>query len=412
MIRVNQQRITPEPSNFFDGIGTVQTNSQVAPGQPVRTMQSGLQIFSGPGESGAQGQYRQQNPSQQNIQIQQRGTSPNRTRFDQTQDNRSNIASFDRNAVLRRPASQVPTTSRGFNNTPDLLSNQPPRPLQPLQQQPSLAQTNQFGQTQSTYQFSQSGLHFGGISRDALRENIAKKGQLITELTNNRNFFKDELERKNNEFKEFIRSELKKNVYDKVLKANLHYIYKHYENLKTSVNRDETVRILNTNLAKQQNEMTEIRRGIGQLEGASKALEERLLGVVNQPGVIKAQPTIVENITREDMERKVEELKRENGEMERAVEALRKKKEKELYDLKMKHENKGRAVMEGRALRLALQYVDPQDQEQMALKTRVEDLLRMIEINDANRKGNQAYQLSKRKEKLERELEVLKFYSS
>jgi hypothetical protein len=411
------------PSNFFDVNLQQGTGNQIGFPQPALGMQQSYSRpasiiqpnYQSPQDHSGQGFRPLNNPSQQNIQANVRASSPNKGRMGFDNDPKPSITSFDRNPLPRRPMSQVPTGTRGPNSSMfDQPTNQPPnfRPGPP-QNAPLLGnqQAPVFGQTQSSYQFSQSGLQFG-MSREALRDNIIKKGQLVTELTQNKNFFRENLDKKNTDFKEFIRNELKKTVFDKVLKTNLHYIYKHYENLKTTVNRDDTLRILNTNLAKQQMEMAEGKRTLGQLEGANKGLEERLLSTVNQPGVIKVQPTIVENITKEDMDRKVVELRKENAEIEQAIDALKRKRDKELYDLKMKHENKGRILMEQRAIKLALQYVDPQDPEQLALKNRIEEMLQVIEGNDGARKSSQNYVLTEKKEKLERELEVLKFYSA
>lgn len=410
------------PSNFFD------VNLPQPPGsqtgfpqqpnlitQPHGRMGSVIQPTNAPPQDHPNHGYRSpNNPSQQNIPTNVRGSSPVRRPPVFDNDPKASITSFDRNPLPRRPMSQVPTATRGTTSSMfDQQTNQLPNFRPPIPQQPLAhsQQAPQFGHTQSSYQFSHSGVQFGQ-TREALRENITKKSALVTELTLNRNFFRENLDKKNTEFKEVIRNELKKTVFDKVLKTNLHYIYKHYENLKTTSNRDDTLRILNTNLSKQQSEMAEGRKALGQVEAGNKGLEERLLTMVNQPGVIKAQPTIVENITKEDMDRKVTELKKENGEMEQAIDQLKRKRDREMYDLKMKHENKGRVLMEQRAIRLALQYVDPQDPEQMALKSRIEEMIRVIEGNDATRKGSQNFVLTDKKEKLEKELEVLKFYSA
>ena len=396
--RVNPDSQTP---NFFSS--TFQpTNSQTnnSQNQPRPKQSPNLQIFND--------QTSQQQPPPQfsHPQSTQPGinVSPNRTRQAFDRDTNTSLASFDRNQLPKRPMSQVPTYNRAPINPNDTQF----RPSQQFQPQiPPNFQNN----ASSLSQAGPQGFPIG-LSRDALRDNISKRNQLANELTLNKNFFRENLERKNNEFKETIRSDLKKNIYDKVLKTSLHYIYKHYENLKTSVNRDETLRILNTNLAKQQTEISEARRQSAQLEAANKAMEERLQSQVNQPGLIKAQPTIVENITKEDIEKKVNELNRENQEIEKALFELKRKKDAQLYDLKMKHENKGRVLMEQRAIKLALQYADSQDPEQMMLKSRIEELIRRIELNDATRKCNQNYILSEQKEKLEKELDLLRFYST
>ena len=148
-----------------------------------------------------------------------------------------------------------------------------------------------------------------------------------------------------------------------------------------------------------------------QLETANKQLEDRLLSVVNQPKLIKTQPTIVENISKAEIEKKVQDLNRENAELEKALVELKKRKDANLYDLKMKHENKGRVLMEQRAIKLALQYVDVQDPEQIAMKVKIENLLRQIETNNSLRKSNPNYALLERKQKLEKELEIMRFNS-
>lgn len=361
-----------------------------------------IQIFGNQSETPLPLTRQLQDPSNQIP----RNPSPNKNRrFDI--DGNTSVTSFDPSKGIRRPLSHVPGNTRsGLLVENSIQSNLIGR--SPLINQP---QTNTYQNTPSQNNFQTSTIHTSSIPKEQLRDNIGKKNQLVNDLTANRNFFKEKLETKYNEFKEFIRLELKKNVYDKVMKTSLHYIYKHHENLKTTVNRDETLRILNTNLSKQKNEINETKKQISHLETSNKQLEDRLLSIVNQPKLIKTQPTIVENISKAEIERKVQELNRENIELEKALLELKKRKETHLYDLRMKHENKGRVLMEQRAIKLALQYVDVHDSEQVGMKMKIENLIRQIESNNNVRKTNPNYELLERKLKLEKELEILRFSS-
>ena len=163
-----------------------------------------------------------------------------------------------------------------------------------------------------------------------------------------------------------------------------------------------------TNLAKQEKEIADVKRKTERFEADNKTLEGKLLKSINQPGLIRAQPAIVENITKEDMEKKVNELMRENQEIERTIAEIRKKKDSKLFEVKMTHEKKGRMLMEQRAIKLALQYADPQDQEQIKMKSRIEELIRRTDRNDTSRKTHPNYLLINKKEKLEKELSILK----
>ncbi len=82
-----------------------------------------------------------------------------------------------------------------------------------------------------------------------LKSQINDKNKLVRDLRTNQNFFKEICEGKLKEFLEKIRFDIKGKIFNKVVKANLHFIYKHYENLQKISPRD-AAKILQNNLEK------------------------------------------------------------------------------------------------------------------------------------------------------------------
>ena len=295
-----------------------------------------------------------------------------------------------------------------------MSGTQPRRPLSQLPQARSVQ--GNWNESGSISNYDRKGISpnlggrpFGRLDKEGLRDQISSRNKNVKELTNNRKFFEEILEKQNVEFKEQIRQELKGRIFDKVLKSNLHYIYKHYENLKSRVDRAEALRILNTNVVKQNAEVADGRKALGELDRGNRALEQNLLESANKVGLLRAAPELVENVSKEDVERKVKEIGAENQDLERSVADLKKWKDGQLYDLKFKHEIKGRQLMEEKSIRLALKYVDPQDPEQTQLKHQVEVLLKEVELKTQTKKSNVYYQLQAKRDKLKKELELLKF---
>ncbi len=81
-----------------------------------------------------------------------------------------------------------------------------------------------------------------------LREQIREKNNLVKELGKNQKYFQKEFKKRVEEFMKKIKFELKSRVFDRVLKNNLHYIYRHYETLKK--NEKSALMIMNSNLTK------------------------------------------------------------------------------------------------------------------------------------------------------------------
>jgi hypothetical protein len=295
---------------------------------------------------------------------------------------------------LRRPMSQIPTQSRGYGsnlNETGSISNYDRKGVSP-----NLVGNKSIG-------------NFQRFDKEALRDQISLRNKNVKELAINKKFFEETLNKKNAEFKEKIRADLKAKIFDKVLKSNLHYIYKHYENVRSNINRQEALKVLNINIAKQNVEVKTTRSEIADMEKNNRVYEQRLLESANKIGLIKATPELVENISKVDIEAKIAELNIENQDIEKNLGALKQWKDKQLYDLKFKHEIKGRRLMEEKAIRLALQYVDPSDPEQVALKHQVEVMLKEIDLKNQSRKASEVYKLQAKRDKLAKELELLKF---
>ncbi len=295
---------------------------------------------------------------------------------------------------LRRPVSQVPSMNRGFGsnlNETGSISNYDRKGISP----------NLMGN---------KGLNsFQRLDKEALREQITQRNKNVKELIMNKKFFEESLNKKNSEFKEKIRADLKAKVFDKILKSNLHYIYKHYENLKANIDRQEALKVLNSNVSKQNSEIQNSRNELSEREKNNRQVEQRLLESANRVGLIKAAPDLVENIAKEDIEIKIRDLTIENEDIEKRLIEIKKWKDKQLYDLKFKHEIKGRRLMEEKAIRLALQYVEPGDPEQLSLKQHVESILADTDQKNSIRKSNPVHQLQSKRDMLLKDLELLKF---
>jgi hypothetical protein len=379
-------------------INTIIEKKESLQRQPYQKSSTGFQIFG----NNLNNRQTELKPANINQQLQNVVPVKNSIRIEK-EENRS-VISNEKTIFSQKALSQTPLNSKqSILNLESLNRLRKEHPtnieIERVTQQSQVNSINNVIAKQSTQL---------GVSREALKDNINKKNQLIKDLTLNRNFFRDSFEKRNSEFKEHIRCELKKNIYDKVLKTSLHYIYKHYENLKNSMNREETLRILNNNLLKQQDEIKDTLKKIVEFESSNKKHEEKIISMVNQVGLIKAQPIVVDNITKEDIDIKINELNRENKEIEQKLSELNRQKEKKMYELKMKHENKGRFMMEQRAVKLALQYSDTNDEEQFILKEKIENLIKRLDSNEALRKNSQNYILKDKKQQLEKELELLK----
>lgn len=299
---------------------------------------------------------------------------------------------------------------RLYPENPPYVRDQIKRPMSQLPQTRVLnLSTNvsrEFGQNNPLQQVNSS---IGGRKMDKveLRDQISTKNQFIKELQANHDFFKEETELRFKEYQDRIRLEIKTKIFDKVLKSNLHYIYKHYENLK-NITSYEANKILEANLEKPRKELEDIRNATNSLMDANTRTENKLREDVLKPSLIKTTKNIVENVDKETVARRMQQIEAENKRMEEQLRELKQWRDQRLYDLKFRHEMKGRRAMEERAINLALKYVNVNNMEHRQLEGTIRRLLEEIEQKNEKKKSSEVYHLLAQKEKLLKQLEARK----
>lgn len=245
------------------------------------------------------------------------------------------------------------------------------------------------------------------MDKTELRDHISTKNSQIKELQVNHDFFKEQTEVRFKEYQDRIRLEIKAKIFDKVLKSNLHYIYKHYENLK-NISSYEANKILEANLEKPRKELDEVRAATNALVDQNTRTENKLREDVLKPSLIKTTKNIVENVDKETVNRKMAEMEADNRRMEDQLKNLKQWRDQRLYDLKFRHEMKGRRAMEERAINLALKYVNPNNMEHRQLEGTIRRLLEEIQQKNEMKKTSEVYHLLAAKEKLLKQLEARK----
>jgi len=303
-----------------------------------------------------------------------------------------------------------PQQPKFYPENPPFVRDQIKRPLSQIPQMRNLNQSSnisrEFGQSNTFNQMNPS-IVGRRMDKNELRDQISTKNQQIKELQANYDFFKEETENRFKEFQDKIRLEIKTKIFDKVLKSNLHYIYKHYENLK-NISAYEAGKILETNLEKPRKELHDIRVNTDSLMEANTKTENRLKDDAIRPNLIKTTKNIVENVDKETVNRKMIEMENENKRMEEQLRQLKLWRDQQLYDLKFKHEMKGRRAMEERAINLALKYVNVNNMEHRQLEGTVRRLLEEIEQKNEIKKSSEVYKLLTQKEKLLKQLKAQK----
>ena len=298
-----------------------------------------------------------------------------------------------------------------YPENPPYVRDQIKRPMSQIPQNrnlnPSSNISRELGQPNTLQQLNPSLAGGRKMDKTELKDQISTKNQQIKELQVNHDFFKEETEKRFKEYQDRIRLEIKTKIFDKVLKSNLHYIYKHYENLK-NISSYEANKILEANLEKPRKELEEVRVATNTLLEANNRTENRLREDVVKPSLIKTTKNIVENVDKETVNKRMSEMEAENKQMEEQLRQLRQWRDQRLYDLKFKHEMKGRRAMEERAIKLALKYVNSEDMEQRQLEDTTRRLLEEIEEKNERKKASEVYHLISTKEKLLKQLEARK----
>ena len=250
-------------------------------------------------------------------------------------------------------------------------------------------------------------VEFGTVNgKKELIVKIEDKNKVVKQLSNNYNFFKQECEKRKEEFYKKMKYDIKGKIYDKVLKGNLHYISKYYDNLNKN-QPDIAHQVLNTNLKKTQKEINILNQNIEKLKIENEKNENLLKLKVNEIGAVKVKKEIIGNLNKEEIEKKIIDLKAENLLLDNNYKELQIKEKKALYDLKFKHELKGRKMMEESALKLALENYDKNDFEQNNLAVKIQSILNDLEYKNKIKEDNYYFKLMEKKKKLEQELSQL-----
>ena len=284
------------------------------------------------------------------------------------------------------------------------------RPMSQIQQSRPMNQSmnisREFGNSNPLIQLNPS-ITGKRMDKNELRDQISNKNQHVKDLQTNFDFFKEETDKRFKDYQDHIRLEIKTKIFDKVLKSNLHYIYKHYENLK-NITAYEANKILEANLEKPRKELEDIRITTDALFQANERAESKLKEDILRPNLIKTTKNIVENVDKETISKRLAEIETENKQMEEKLKNLKQWRDQALYDLKFKHEMKGRRAMEERAITLALKHVNPNNMEHRQLEGTVKRLLDEINQKNEIKKSSEVYQLLATKEKLLKQLEAKK----
>lgn len=215
-----------------------------------------------------------------------------------------------------------------------------------------------------------------------LKKKIEKENEYLKELEENQIFFDKEFNKQLSKFKKDIQPELKEK-FDKTLKKALHYLWKHYENIKKKLDPEYIKKALEDNLTKvKQNEIS-LKEKYNELLLENNTKIQKLYEDINKDyGFYKRKKQInidsEDNINtqKESIKKSIADLEIKNNQIEKKIEDLKKNKEKEQYNLRLKYEMKGRELMEEQAIELALAYNDHNSSEINNTKKEVSDLMK------------------------------------
>ena len=248
------------------------------------------------------------------------------------------------------------------------------------------------------------------LGKEEIRVQIEQKNKVLQDLQSNKKFFDEVLDSKTKEFEARLK-EINPQVFDKIFKTTLHYIYKHYENFKNGLSPEEAGRILAVNLSHQKSEVDRLKSLYTELSLSNDSSVNRLKDLAVKGGVIRGGAESFERTTREEMEAKIKGIERENSQLDSKASEIRKLKDNELIQLHLEMERKGRNKMEKRAIELASEFARG-NPEWESLRSNIEALLQDIEAKRSAKKSNPYYQLLKKKQQLQKQLAVNKIIES
>lgn len=241
--------------------------------------------------------------------------------------------------------------------------------------------------------------HYDKTGKNEIKSQINQKNKSLQELNTNRQFFETQFPKKTEEFKSILK-DIKPQIFDKIFKSTLHYIYKHYENFKNGVELSQAHEILQANLSKQRAEIEFLQKKNQEMLNENRLSEAHLLELSNKEGLIQRKLDVFDKMSKTEIEAKIMSTEKDNLELENKLNDIRRNKDNRLIKYQMKMEHKGRKEMEKRAIKIALGQTEEVDYEIITLKHNVEMLIKEIEFLQQFKNNNTYFQISKNKQAL------------
>lgn len=238
-----------------------------------------------------------------------------------------------------------------------------------------------------------------------LKKDIKKKSNNIQELRINNDFFKRECEIKNKEFLDKIKFNIKSKIFDKTVKSSLHFIYKHYENVK---NKKSSNYFFKNNLEKQIENNLNSKKKLQNLKKENEIIEQKFLKNINNLGLIKKKKEFITDIKKESVLDKMQNLKRKNEILQKKISQKKNENNQEIFKIKCNYEKKGRDEMKKKAIILALNNCNNRNYDEFNISNKVKYLLQNINKNKKILKNLKYHKLLEKKEKLFQKLQNLK----
>lgn len=183
-------------------------------------------------------------------------------------------------------------------------------------------------------------------------------------LQNNQKFFKEICEEKLRSYLDQIKFDIKTNVYDRVIKQTLHHIYKHYDNLQKK-SEQATYQSLQEQISKVREQSIALRAKFEQLEMSNNLDQQKLEMMINEPSTLKSHVDIVQTLSVEELQQKLFLLQKNNQNLRKENERIQQRQNQQIYNVKFQQEIKARKLMEVRAMEIAFENIEVQNEGQM-----------------------------------------------
>jgi hypothetical protein len=239
-------------------------------------------------------------------------------------------------------------------------------------------------------------------AKKELKAQIEEKTKIVSQLRNNKDFFKSEFQERIKEFISKIKNDIKEKIYTKTQKKNLHYIYKHYESMKNNMAQNLAK---NLNKIKTEKNMRKIEtEELTKKNGEKKVM---LKQIINDQNLIKSKNEIIQNLSKNELEYQIKNLHNSNNDLKEKINKLEMWKKKELYNLKMQYELKGRLLMQKEALRIAAEFHDNSNSHENMLAQNARLLIESFNYKEQVKDQHIYYQLMNERNQLKIELDKL-----